>query len=399
MNRTETWKNLFNQLTAQMSADLEKISTGMLRMYLPFIPQSDICYLCQDVGKLFSSEPILLQIHKPVKIIGDLHGHYLDLLRILHDIGPIKTQKLLFLGDLVDRGEFSLETVVLVFVLKMLYPKNVFLIRGNHEFEFLCNRCGFASELTKIYNPPNIVFNQFLMAFSQIPIGALVDEKILCVHGGIGPMLQSISQICEFNRPIDEFVEGTLDCVLWSDPSDKIEEYEPSNRGTGYFFGPVALNTFLEQNSLTTLIRAHECVDSGCKFMFNDTLVTVFSASNYCGLVGNQAAYLVIDCHGKMIPVQFPPFAYLKRENIIIMRKEQPLEFHKRADISSASTVTLLKSPVIIRPTSIVTPDPKRAGKKNPMIKSEPKCGSSLFNSSTNLSDAKSKVRKPLSKF
>lgn len=295
-------------------SDLHSYANGALKLTLPRFSAEDLISLCQRAEELFKQEPVLLRLPDGITIIGDLHGHLLDLLRILQTYGLPENKSFLFLGDIVDRGEFSTETVTLVYSLKILYPKNVYIIRGNHEFAFLNTRCGFSNELNQIYGDSK-VFHAFLASFAFIPITALIDSKFICVHGGLGPSWFSINQASNIERPIDEFGDDLTDSMLWSDPNQYVSDFEPSNRGTGFFFGDSSLSEFLDLNNLKTMIRAHECVTGGCEFMFGGKLATVFSASNYCGLIPNNSACLTIT-EGRLEPKKFPPFQYLKRENV-----------------------------------------------------------------------------------
>ena len=312
----ELINKIYNNLTKHLQTDFSKFESNQLTMNLPIIPIKDLLYMCEKVEEIFKNEETVIEISSPVIIIGDLHGHFLDLLRILNKYGLPLEFSYIFLGDLVDRGEFSLEVVSLVFCLKILFPNKVFLIRGNHEFDFLCSRCGFMAELSNCY-PNSTIYNNFIASFSFIPLAAIINKTILCVHGGIGPSIFSLRQLKTIGRPILDFGDHVLDPLLWSDPTDQTPFFEPSTRGTGYFFGDRALNDFLLQNNLKMLIRGHECVNEGIQSIFNNKLITVFSASNYCGLIPNNSGILHINNNSETIFDSFPPLFYLKREDVL----------------------------------------------------------------------------------
>jgi len=331
-------KQIVKDLTRNINADFEKLSKEQLQLCLPIISSEDIQVLCKNIEDIFSKESSLIEIEPPLIVVGDLHGHYLDLLRTLHEFGLPCNRSYLFLGDLVDRGEFSLETVTLVFALKVLYPKNVHIIRGNHEFDFLCSRSGFLSEIEKVYQNSK-VYDMFLSAFGMMPLAAVIQGDILCVHGGIGPSIEKIEQIKEIQRPIYEFCDGILDSLIWSDPSDSILFYEPSSRGSGYFFGERSTQEFLQKNNLKMMIRAHECVHDGFQYMFDGKLLTVFGASNYCGLVSNSSAVLIIDHDGTMTTHQFSPLNYLKRESVMFLSFCSLDKHRKKGNIKSSASL------------------------------------------------------------
>jgi protein phosphatase len=292
--------------------DFDAVAQLKQPLRLPIWPVDNLSNLMSKVKDLFATESVSLQLTGSVVIIGDLHGQLLDLLRIVRSCGFPIAKTFLFLGDIVDRGEFSVETCTIVFALKIKYADSVFVIRGNHEFGFLSQRCGFKEEIESVYGESTL-YQNCLSAFSMIPLTAVVNEKMLCVHGGIGPGWFSVGQARRLERPIDEFGDELLDTMLWSDPTPTVDFYEPSPRGTGFFFGERAVAEFLDANSLTMLVRAHECVNTGCQFLFENKCATVFSASNYGGLVSNNSAVLEVNSAGDYSVRQFPPLQYLKR--------------------------------------------------------------------------------------
>lgn len=300
-------------------ADLEDFSAGRARMVVPIIPETQILSLLRVVEQRFCSEAVLLHLESPLIVVGDLHGHLPDVIRIIINHGLPIMVKYLFLGDIVDRGEFSTETCIFIFLLKALYPDNVFLIRGNHEFRKMCTSCGFFNEMTTQYKIPNLI-EHFLVAFNQMPIAAIIDNQHLCLHGGIGPNVFSILQISGLQRPILDFDNEILNTILWSDPDPEIEGFGESPRGMGYRFGEKVLCSFLDGVKMKTLIRAHECVQTGIQTMFNERLYVVFSASNYCGAQGNESGVLVFHNSGKMEPVRYRSMGYILRMNALFFK-------------------------------------------------------------------------------
>jgi protein phosphatase len=293
--------------------DIDAVAEQRQPLQLPQWPADDLSILLSATKDIFAAENVSLQVSGAFVVVGDLHGQLLDLLRVLQTCGFPPSTMLMFLGDIVDRGEFSIETCSLVFALKVKYPDSVFVIRGNHEFAFLCQRGGFKAEIDSTYGTDGNLWQGFLGAFSVMPLTAVINQKMLCVHGGLGPSWFSMSQARRIERPIDEFGDDILDAMLWSDPNANVSFYEPSERGTGFFYGEQAVGEFLDTNALTMLIRAHECVNTGCAFLFDNKCVTVFSASNYGGLVPNNSAVLEIGEDCEYTVKQFPPLQYLKR--------------------------------------------------------------------------------------
>jgi protein phosphatase len=306
--------------------DYDRFNTSMV---LPVVPLPLLKNLCQSAGTLFQSEPMLLSITIPVIIIGDLHGHVLDLFRVLGTFGLPPRHNYLFLGDLVDRGEFSTEVVVLVLMLKVLFPRNVYLIRGNHEFAEMIKHGGFSDELLSIYHTDEAEL-AILEAFSWIPIGAMIGSSVLCVHGGIGPSIEKVSQIAEIPRPLASYDDDVVQALLWSDPTMMTDDFQYNSRGVGYFFGADALAKFLGAHGMRFLIRGHECVEGGVEFHLNKRMATVFGASNYCGQQPNKSGVMEVRPGGRREVTIFNPLPYVTRTRATFLNGDGLLKLSAR---------------------------------------------------------------------
>jgi protein phosphatase len=299
-----------------MTGDVIRYATGHVLLVLPNPDAHLISTLFRAVGECFSSEPTLLELSSPCRVIGDIHGQILDLFRMVNTFGLPGSASYLFLGDLVDRGEFSIECLVCVFLLKILWPDQVWIIRGNHEFSCLSSQCGFFSSVLSVFGSETI-FEEAIAVFAQIPLAARIDGQILCVHGGIGPAVTDVSVIAHVERPLDTFEDEIVVSLVWSDPNPMVDGFRESpTRGAGYLFGEEVFQQFLERSHLTLLVRGHECVKEGAAMLFNDRLITVFSASNYCGLIGNKAAVLEISGPNAFRIQAFPPLPWLLRSSV-----------------------------------------------------------------------------------
>ncbi|KAI7901218.1 serine/threonine-protein phosphatase PP-Z1 [Cokeromyces recurvatus] len=199
----------------------------------------------------------------------------------------------LFLGDYVDRGKQGLETILLMFCYKIKYPENFFLLRGNHECANVTRVYGFYDECKRRTNTK--VWKTFIDVFNTLPIAALVAGKIFCVHGGLSPSLHSMNDVRNIMRPTDVPEYGLLNDLLWSDPSESAFEWEDNERGVSYCFGKKIVNEFLSKHDLDLVCRAHMVVEDGYQFFNERTLVTVFSAPNYCGEFDNFGAIMSIN--------------------------------------------------------------------------------------------------------
>lgn len=259
------------------------------------ISMEEIVFLCQTVQPVLLSQPTVLDLQPPLTIVGDIHGQYHDLLRIFdQNQYPPKTNYL-FLGDYVDRGCQSIETVCLLFAYKIQYPENFFLLRGNHECAYVNRQFGFYDECAQRFH--RSLWRTFGKVFECLPMAAIIDGRIFCVHGGISPSLKSIDDIRAIERPLDVPDSGFLCDLLWADPDPDLDGWEESERGTSFRFGLGPLEDFLKTWDFDLVCRAHEVVQNGYEFPFptNQGLVTVFSAPNYCYEYKNNGAVLVID--------------------------------------------------------------------------------------------------------
>lgn len=254
---------------------------------------SEIVAICKAAQEVFLSQPSLIELNPPVKILGDIHGQYTDLIRLFEMGGFPPDSNYLFLGDYVDRGKQSLETILLLLCYKIKYPENFFLLRGNHECANVTRVYGFYDECKRRTNTK--VWKTFVDVFNTLPIAALVAGKIFCVHGGLSPSLHTMDDVRNIMRPTDVPEYGLLNDLLWSDPSDTAIEWEDNERGVSYCFGKKIVNEFLAKHDLDLVCRAHMVVEDGYQFFNERTLVTVFSAPNYCGEFDNFGAIMSIN--------------------------------------------------------------------------------------------------------
>ncbi|KAL5599558.1 hypothetical protein FOVSG1_007370 [Fusarium oxysporum f. sp. vasinfectum] len=255
--------------------------------------EAEIRYLCTKAREIFISQPILLELEAPIKICGDIHGQYYDLLRLFEYGGFPPEANYLFLGDYVDRGKQSLETICLLLAYKIKYPENFFILRGNHECASINRIYGFYDECKRRYNIK--LWKTFTDCFNCLPIAAIIDEKIFTMHGGLSPDLNSMEQIRRVMRPTDIPDCGLLCDLLWSDPDKDITGWSENDRGVSFTFGPDVVSRFLQKHDMDLICRAHQVVEDGYEFFSKRQLVTLFSAPNYCGEFDNAGAMMSVD--------------------------------------------------------------------------------------------------------
>jgi serine/threonine-protein phosphatase PP1 catalytic subunit len=261
---------------------------------LVVLSENEIKLLCIRVRPiLLDDQPMLLDLEAPIKICGDIHGQYTDLLRLFEYGGFPPTAKYLFLGDYVDRGKQSIETICLLLAYKIQYPENIFILRGNHESAGINRIYGFYDECKRRYSIK--LWKVFSDVFNCLPAAALIEEKILCMHGGLSPELHSLQQIANIDRPCDVPDMGLLCDLLWSDPDGSISGWGDNDRGVSYVFGADVVTNFLQKQDLDLIVRAHQVVEDGYEFFAGRRLVTLFSAPNYCGEFDNAGGMISVD--------------------------------------------------------------------------------------------------------
>jgi len=267
------------------------------------LPEAAVRRLCETARDILVEEPNIPQVACPVVIVGDLHGQFLDLLNIFEKMGRAPETNYVFLGDYVDRGSHSVETIQLLVASKVRYPSRVTLMRGNHESRQITQVYGFYDEVILKYGNPT-VWTCFTEVFDYLPLGCLIDSKIFCTHGGLSPQLETLDDIRGLDRVQEIPHDGPICDLLWSDPVEG-SGWSMSSRGAGFLFGPDVTERFNYENGLALLCRAHELVLPGYSWMHNRHVCTVFSAPNYCNRIGNQGAVMSIDEQLQFKFVQF----------------------------------------------------------------------------------------------
>ena len=257
------------------------------------LKEEEIKFLIDKSLSIIKEQKMLVELEAPLHVCGDIHGQYYDLLRIFEHCGYPGEINYLFLGDYVDRGKQSLETVCLLLCYKIKFPEKVTLLRGNHESSVTNRIYGFYDECKRRYNVR--IWRSFTDLFNWLPVAAIIDEKILCMHGGLSPELKNLQNITDIPRPTDIPDTGLLCDLLWSDPDKDCVEYDENDRGVSVIFGEKIVQDFNKKNDLDLIIRAHLVVDDGYEFFAQRQLITIFSAPNYCGEFDNSAGIMIID--------------------------------------------------------------------------------------------------------
>ncbi|MFW9882166.1 MAG: metallophosphoesterase [Candidatus Thorarchaeota archaeon] len=271
----------------------------------------DISKILHNAKDIFEKENLLLEFNlkdndKEIYVIGDIHGNLDSLLKLLEIINENHPEVVIFLGDIVDRGPKQLECLLVVLALKILDSHKYFLLKGNHETLEMNQYYGFFQDfIYRFKNADN--FNEILNIYNILPICAIVNNTILCLHGGIpqdNDILKKLRGIKtnEIESILSSISSGVFQ-IIWNDPKAGLKGFAESFRGSGIkFFGEDVFDHFMKKNNLTFLIRAHECFPEGYRWFFNNRLLSIFSSTNYRGIYApNPASYAIIR-DNKIIP-------------------------------------------------------------------------------------------------
>ncbi|KAK0395218.1 hypothetical protein QR680_001179 [Steinernema hermaphroditum] len=269
-----------------------------------YLPEDHMRILCRLVRDRLATMANVVSLQSPITICGDIHGQFFDLLKLLEASGEPPHVQLLFLGDYVDRGKFSLETITLLFCLFVRYPSHVTLLRGNHETRRVSHTYGFYQEVERKYGGL-AVWRDCCEAFDLMPFAALIDDRVLAIHGGLSPEVRTVDMMHELRRDMEVPNGGALCDLLWSDPDESIDGWGLSTRGAGFLFGKTPVDNFVEENSIDLICRSHQLVMEGFMECFDKKLCTVWSAPNYTNRVENKACVLRIDGSRSPEPVFF----------------------------------------------------------------------------------------------
>ncbi|KAI0832910.1 serine/threonine protein phosphatase [Trametes gibbosa] len=303
-----------------MPSDLDKQIEQLLRCEP--ISEEQVKRLCLKAREILIEEANVQVVDSPVTICGDIHGQFWDMMELFKVGGPCPETNYLFMGDFVDRGFYSVETFLLLLALKVRYPERMTLIRGNHESRQITQVYGFYDECQRKYGSSN-VWRWCCEVFDYLALGAIVDGRVFCVHGGLSPSLQGIDQIRTIDRKQEVPHDGAMCDLLWSDPDD-ITGWGISPRGAGYLFGADITKAFAHRNGIDLIARAHQLAMEGYRLMFDRAIVTVWSAPNYCYRCGNVASILELDEH---LAQEYKVFAHAPADVRSIPAKRPPADY------------------------------------------------------------------------
>jgi len=273
--------------------DVDVILEKLRKFNLP--TEQEIKGLCDKAREILDALDNVAQLECPITVCGDIYGQFEDLLEIFDIGGEVPETNYIFLGDYVDRGYNSVETFIFLLTLKIKYPHRITLLRGSHESRQISQIYGFYDECQRKYGSVN-VWRMCTDIFDLFQLAAVIESKVFCVHGGLSPHVKLIDDIRKLDRKQEVPRDGPMSDILWSDPDKEVMTYCYPYRGAGYLFGEEDTVKFSRENNIDLIARAHQWIQEGYRFLFNDKLVTVWSAPNYLRS-GNDASIMEFDEH------------------------------------------------------------------------------------------------------
>jgi diadenosine tetraphosphatase ApaH/serine/threonine PP2A family protein phosphatase len=290
--------NRWSWMSGDLDAWIETLKTGEI------LPEADVTQIIELIEPILTEQTNVLYLGSPIIICGDIHGQLDDLLYLLSDEVSGRGNyygKYLFMGDYVDRGHHSINTLLLLLCLKLKDPERFHLLRGNHESRSVTQQYGFLNECLVNYGH-SWIYTRFNELFDLFPVAAVVDRQIFCVHGGLSPELLLVQNISEFDRVTEIPESGPLADLTWSDP-ENVTDWRRNQRGAGFLFGPKQVEKWCHVNNLRFMTRSHQLAAEGYRWWFpppeprkksliEGKLLLVWSAPNYAYQSGNLAAIL-----------------------------------------------------------------------------------------------------------
>ncbi|EDV91267.1 GH14979 [Drosophila grimshawi] len=237
-----------------------------------YLPENELRKLCEMISDILLEESNVQPVSTTVTVCGGIHGQFYDLRNLFSTGGDVPNTNYIFMGDFVDRGYYSLETFTLLMALKARYPSRITLLRGNHE----------TRQITKVKYGNSNGWKYCCKVFDLLTIAAVIDEQVLCVHGGLSPKIVTLKQVRTIDRNSEIPCKGAFCDLVWSDP-ENIEAWDQSPRGAGWLFGRKVTNDFMAINKLSLICRVHQLVDEGLKYMFRVVCTQLLLTLRQCG--------------------------------------------------------------------------------------------------------------------
>jgi predicted phosphodiesterase len=245
---------------------------------LDWLGEEQIASVLKGISNMHMRLPNIVKLNGPTLFVGDIHADA-DSMLSAFKLAEQKDTGVVFLGDVVDRGSRELTCVNLVMAKCYLEPDRITYLRGNHEFAEINAKWGFADAVTERFG--RSAYHRYNAWFSTLPLAALLNNRVLAIHGGVARNTPTLKSIETLDRTKLAAREETA-AFLWNDPSEDIDGYDiNTRRGIFYNFGRDVFEEFMDRNNLDLMIRGHEPWPDGFKYFFDKRLISVFSSDDY----------------------------------------------------------------------------------------------------------------------
>ena len=261
----------------------------------------DVLRVLKQARLILHQDPSLVKLpDTDLLFIGDTHGDWEATQAILNKFWNTPTT-MVFLGDYVDRGPHQLENINLLYTLKLKNPQKIVLLRGNHEIPSINRAYGFYHEIQQTFGD---ISQQYWAVFAEHPLAAVSSpQRLFAVHGGIPQGLSSIEEIATLPREVEPEHPVTLQ-LLWNDPNERVQQFTQSMRGSRFFyFGWEVTKTFMSENNLELIVRAHQVFQQGFREFFKGRILSLFSCRNYGRHVTGKVFHIKKDGHRTLVEI------------------------------------------------------------------------------------------------
>lgn len=339
--RKDNKSEIYNFFISKYIPLIESYKTGNgevgVTVPIPVFATQDLVMLTQTATALFKMQPSLLNLKPGIVVIGDLHGNLFNLLHVFSQHGLPPEQNYLFLGNIVNFGEFSLETISLILAFFCAYPNNVSILRGDSEMYPIQSINSLHDEIKNVYQS-NDLFQAFQTTFSFMPLAAMFNNTIFCTQCSTLTRFQSVKNIIHQKGPTlcESNADGFLDFVS----SIKLPDEE-------------WMATFLDENNIEIIILGGNIEETGVSTLYDDRVYTISS----CETTGAAGAILLTG-NLKPSPVIFISHSTLIRSNALFLKMEKSL---KAPTFPTATVMTpskngrfVSRSPSLKKPNIII---------------------------------------------
>ena len=338
------------------------------------INATDFRFLCHFAIDALSIESLVIHVKPPVVVVGDIRGHLRDLLYIIKCGGSIDETKYIFLGNYIDSSSFGIEVFAILMIFKIMFPKNITLLRGYHEVRQVNYDFGFRNEIIKKFGDVKL-YEKVNEVFGYLPIVALINNgTVLCSHSGLPTQDISFNKLNGERKPVIVEDDSLIDRFLNSRLSYYIDCFDEFDSGIG-IFGPGTTKRQFKSLSIRSLIRGHEFTKRGIWIDHDDRIITLLSAANYKD--NNEGAIVHVDVTNEMVMsfIRFTKFDtrfyYQPISQFLGRRYQQGGVEHTCTNPNSWSVFKRLKKETLTEEHEAAKKQKLEMGKNNPPVNTE----------------------------